>query len=75
MITFGQLPEGESPSNVLVAVPQLSEAVTRPVFAAGTSASHCTVTLAGQLIEGGVVSLTVMVCVHVAVLPHPSVAL
>ena len=64
-MTFGQVPEGESPSNVLVGVPQLSEAVTRAVFAAGTSVSHCTVMLAGQVIKGGVVSLTLTVWLQV----------
>src|SRR5687768_17059017 len=42
---------------------------------AGTSASHETVAFAGQVMTGGVVSKIVMVWLHVAELPHSSVAL
>jgi len=55
--------------------PQLSEAVTKLIFGAGTNEAHCTVTVAGQVMEGGVVSLTVMVCVQVALLLQLSAAL
>ena len=44
------------------------------VFGAGTCEKHCTVTGPGQTIVGGVVSLTVIVWVHVAVLPQASTA-
>ena len=47
------------------APPQLSEAVTEAMFGAGTSEKHWTVTGPGQVIDGGVVSLTVIVCVQV----------
>ena len=68
--------EAESPTCVTVtAPPQLSDAVTEPMFGAGTSEKHWTPTAAGQVIDGGVVSLTVIVCVQVRVLPHASVAL
>ena len=52
---------------------QLSVAVT---FAgAGTSPIHCTVTLFGHPLKTGlVVSLTVMVCEQLALLPQKSVA-
>ena len=54
--------------------PQLSEAVTRLMFGASTCEKHWKLNGAGQVIDGGVVSLTVIVCVHVAWLPHESVA-
>ena len=54
--------------------PQLSEVITDAIFAIGTWLAHCTVTSAGQVIEGGVLSKTVIVCAHVAELPHSSVA-
>ena len=44
---------------------QLSETVTRLVFGAGTSDAHATVTGAGGVISGLVVSDTDMVCVAV----------
>ncbi len=63
-----------SPCHVTVTKPQLSVAVTRPVFATGTSATHSTVTGPGQVIDGGVLSSTVIVCVQSAKFPHASVA-
>jgi hypothetical protein len=54
---------------------QLSLAVTLPVLGAGTCAAHWKVRLAGQVMDGGVPSKTVMVWVHVAVIKHASVAL
>lgn len=56
--------------NVLVTVPQPSDDVANPVPVGEVSPPHSTVTFAGQLTNGGVVSTTVIVCVHVAVLPH-----
>src|SRR5262245_12657768 len=41
---------------------------------AGTRLAHCTFTAAGQLIEGKVVSLTVITCVALLWLPQASVA-
>ena len=74
VMTRGQVPLEASPTNITVAVPQLSEAVTDAVAGAGTFESHCTVTGAGHAIVGGVVSFTVIVCVHVAEFPQASVA-
>ena len=54
---------------------QLSVAVASPfVMLALVSAEHSMVTLPGQLITGGVISLTVIVCMHVAELLQASVA-
>ena len=45
----------------MVAVPpQLSVGVTAPVLTAGTWLAHCTVTFAGHVNVGGVLSNTVM---------------
>ena len=54
---------------------QLSVAVAIPVVAGSVLDVHCIVTLAGQVITGGVLSSTVMVWVHVLEFPHASVAL
>ena len=70
----GQLPLDASPTKVTVTMPQLSVAVTELVAALGTSASHWTVTADGHVTTGGVVSLTVIACVHVVELPQVSVA-
>lgn len=53
---------------------QLSLVVTPAIFGAGTWEAHCTVRLAGQVIEGGVLSNTVITCIQVAELPQASVA-
>ena len=58
----------------VTAPPQLSVAVTAVVLGAGTSEKHCTVAAAGQVSTGGVVSLTVIICVQVFMFPHASVA-
>lgn len=50
-----------------------SEVVTLPVATEGTKAAHCTVTLPGQVSEGGVISCLVIVCTQVDMLPHLSV--
>ena len=64
-----------SPMKVTVtAPPQLSVAVTAVVLCGGTSEKHCTVDGAGQVSTGGVVSLTVIICVQVFMFPHASVA-
>src|ERR687897_886664 len=49
--------------------------VTSAIFTTGTSAIHSTVTSAGAVALGGVVSSTVMVCVTVIAFPHASVTL
>src|SRR5437870_1350600 len=50
-----------SPTKLAVAAPpQLSLAVTEAGLGGGTFATHWTVTPAGQVIDGGVVSLTTM---------------
>ena len=69
VIIFGQVPDDDRVA-VTVAVPQLSVAVASLELSAGTSPSHWNVRFPGHVIVGGVVSLTVMVCVHVAVLPQ-----
>src|SRR6266576_3175989 len=65
----------ESPCQLTVtAPPQLSLVVTLLVSGMGTCPAQLTVRLIGQLMLGGLVSLTVIVCVQVALLPHWSVA-
>jgi hypothetical protein len=59
---------------VTIGTLQLSVAVTEPMFTGGTCEKHCTVTGPGHVIDGTIVSLTVIVCVHCAELPHGSVA-
>ena len=55
---------------------QLSVAVTAALLAAGTADEQLTVVLAGMLvITGAVSSSTVIVCVWLLRLPHPSVAI
>ena len=57
----------ESPKCVtLTEPPQLSVALIAPGFGGGTCVKHCTLTASGQVIEGGVVSLTVIVWVWAA---------
>ena len=64
----------ESPSQVTVtAPPQLSLVVTPFVFG-GTWLAHVAVKLLGQIMLGGVVSRTVIICAHEALFPHRSVA-
>src|SRR5687768_10724582 len=64
-----------SVATVTVTAPaQLSVATTAPVFAGGTRLAHCTVTFAGQVIVGGVLSKTVIVWAQVPELPHASTA-
>jgi hypothetical protein len=70
----GQVPLHTSLINVTAGVPQLSVAVTVVISAAGTSVMQATVTAAGQVICGAMLSLTVMICVQVVVLPQESAA-
>src|SRR6188472_2689265 len=58
----------------VTAPPQLSVAVTAAMLGAGTAEKHWSVIAVGQVIEGGVVSMTVMVCAQVFMFPHGSVA-
>ena len=62
---------------MIVIVPvQLSVADTNVTSGAGTGPLHAMVGGAGQVITGGVLStVLVIVCTHVALLPHASVAL
>src|SRR5690606_40953694 len=53
---------------------QLSVAVASPSTLGSISSSHSTVTLAGQIITGGVVSSTVIVCTQSIALPQLSTA-
>src|SRR2546427_11688719 len=65
----------ESPCQVTVtAPPQFSLVVTLLVSGAGTWLAQLTVRLVGQVMLGGLVSVTVMVWIQVALLPHWSVA-
>src|SRR6266478_1016896 len=65
----------ESPCQLTVTAPlQLSLVVTLLVSGAGTWLAQLTVRLVEQVMLGGLVSLTVMVWVHVALLPHWSAA-
>ena len=54
--------------------PQLSEAITAWVSGGGTCPKHWTATPAGHVIEGSVVSLTVINWTHVDSLPQRSTA-
>ena len=62
---LGQLPFQTSLTNVTTGTPQLSDAMTDVISGGGTSVLHATVTGAGQVIVGGMLSLTVMICVQV----------
>ena len=74
VLSWGQPPATVASVNVRTGVEQLSEVVAVPVFAGNVLAVHWIVTLAGHVSMGAVLSLTVIVCVQVAVLLHPSVA-
>ena len=56
------------------AASQLSVAVAVPVLAGNVLAVHSIVTLIGHVMTGGVLSSTVIICVHVLMLPQSSVA-
>ena len=61
----------ESPCQVTVTgPPQESLVITLLVSAAGTGPAQLAVKLLGQVMLGGLVSLTVMVWIQVALLPH-----
>jgi hypothetical protein len=74
-MTSGQLvPLDTSLTQVTTTDPQLSLATTRLMSGVGTLVAHSTVTAAGQVINGAMLSLTVMVWVQVVVLPQESAA-
>src|SRR5437899_2487043 len=60
---------------LIVTSPQPSVAVATPVTFVVVMAGHSSTRFEGQIIEGGVVSRTVMVCTQLLVLPHWSVAI
>lgn len=65
-----------SPTRVMLAAPlQLSVAVTPVVVCAGIALAQVTVVLIGQVMLGATLSLTVIVCAQVELLPHKSAAL
>src|ERR1051325_9235903 len=64
----------ESPKTRLVMPPQVSVAVATPVLLVVGATVHSRVILVGHTITGGVVSLKLMVCTQLALLPQPSVA-
>ena len=81
VVPFGKTLPAGTPLRVTVALPQLSLAVAVPSVASLTTVSQevapapvLTVTSAGAVTVGGVVSTTGTVCVAVAVLPAASVA-
>ena len=59
---------------VTVTVPPQLSLVGKLVLAGGTLLAHETVTFAGQVIVGGVLSKTVMIWAQVAEFPQASVA-
>ena len=75
MIIIGHEPVATSLTKVTVGTPQLSVAVTCVISGAGTSVMHSTVMAAGQVITGGVISSTVIICSQVLVFPHESSAI
>ena len=63
-------------TNTIVKAPlQLSVAETRLGFGSGSSEPQLMVKGPGQIMLGGVISFTVIICAHVAEFPQRSVAL
>src|SRR6266581_38573 len=58
----------------MVTALQVSWAVATPVALVLVSAGHSRTTSGGQVMTGGVMSRTVMVCTQLALLPHSSMA-
>src|SRR6186997_1142561 len=72
----GHAPAIEASLKVKLGVPsQLSVAEGEPVLAGKVLAVHWMVILAGQVMTGGVLSSTKIVCRHVLELPQSSVAI
>ena len=61
-------------TNVTTGTPQLSNAMTDVISGGGTSVIQATVIGTGHVIVGAILSLTVMICVQVVVLPQESAA-
>ena len=75
-ISCGQAPPTITSVDVMVGTAsQLSVAVAVPVLAGNVLAVHSIVNDAGHVMTGGVLSSTVMTCVHELLLPQSSVAL
>ena len=69
----GQVPGPVTSVNVIVGAGlQLSVAVAVPVVPGSVAGPHAPMKSGGQVITGGVVSLTVNVCVQVPMFPHAS---
>jgi hypothetical protein len=71
----GQLPFTLTSDELRLTDPQLSVAVAIPVLSVSVRAWQSMVLFAGQVIVGATLSLIVMICEQVAVLPHTSDAL
>lgn len=70
-------PSGATSTSVCVTVRlatgvQLSLTTGLPVTAGNMPAAQSTIIFAGQVMEGAIRSLIVIVCTHDATLPHPS---
>lgn len=75
VLSAGQPPPTVTSLDVMIgAGSQLSIAVALPVLAGKVLSVHWIVMLAGHAITGATLSSTMMVCVHVLVLPQSSVA-
>src|SRR5437899_10618588 len=59
---------------MFVTPPQVSVAVATPVLSVVGGTVHSRVMLVGQMMSGGTVSLKLIVCRQLALLPQPSVA-
>lgn len=70
----GQMPPTVTSLKVIASVGSQSVAVAVPVLAGNVLAVHCIVTLIGQVITGGVLSSTTIVCMQLLELPQSSVA-
>ena len=67
-------PATDASLEVIATLPQISLPVAVPFAAMLVSAGHSKVTSGGQLMNGGIVSTTVMICSQLTARPHSSVA-
>ena len=75
VLSWGQPPPTVTSLNVTVGVAsQLSVAVAVPVLAGSVLAVHWMVIFGGHVIDGALLSVTVIVWAHVELLPQPSEA-
>ena len=74
VLSCGQMPPTVTSLKVIVGVASQSVAVADPVLAGNVLAVHCIVTLIGQVITGGVLSSTTIVCIQLLEFPQSSVA-